>query len=344
MTLVPGLTLPATGVGSLPGEDPLEACRLVFDELPDLPHLPELPNRGPGADLLGRSAALLTDLWVDLQPSGWRFVPREGIEARHARDLLARDLDALEEVADGWVGPLKIQAAGPWTVAAGIELHRGDRALADPGAVRDITDSLVDGLTRHVAEVLRRVPGVTTLLVQLDEPSLPAALAGHLPTASGFSVLPEVDPQTARDRLADVLSAVSGLVGPGGGGALGGVHCCAEDPPIRLLTAAGAGFLSLDISLLRGRDDDPLGEAIDAGRGILLGALAAPTGDANVSDLRRTVGSVQSLWRRVGFGPDRLREAAAVTPTCGLAGASAASARAALRRCREAALALAEEE
>lgn len=38
----------ATGVGSLPGTDPAEALRLVFGELPDLPHLTELPARGPG--------------------------------------------------------------------------------------------------------------------------------------------------------------------------------------------------------------------------------------------------------------------------------------------------------
>ena len=34
----------ATGVGSLPGTDPVEAQRLIFGELPDLPHLAELPG------------------------------------------------------------------------------------------------------------------------------------------------------------------------------------------------------------------------------------------------------------------------------------------------------------
>ena len=45
----------ATGVGSLPGTDMVEAIKLVFGELPDLPHLPELPGRGPGAELIGRT-------------------------------------------------------------------------------------------------------------------------------------------------------------------------------------------------------------------------------------------------------------------------------------------------
>ena len=39
----------ATGIGSLPGTDIVDAVALVFGELPDLPFLPELPRRGPGA-------------------------------------------------------------------------------------------------------------------------------------------------------------------------------------------------------------------------------------------------------------------------------------------------------
>ena len=90
----------ASGVGSLPGGDPAEALRLVLGELPDLPHLPELPSRGPGADMVGRTAAMLVDLAVDITPAGWRLVPRSGIDQRRAREFLARDLDALSDVAD----------------------------------------------------------------------------------------------------------------------------------------------------------------------------------------------------------------------------------------------------
>ena len=60
----------ATGIGSLPGDDIDRAIALVFDELPDLPHLPELPDRGPGADLIGRTATNLVDLPVDLPAGG----------------------------------------------------------------------------------------------------------------------------------------------------------------------------------------------------------------------------------------------------------------------------------
>lgn len=63
----------ATGVGSMPGTESAQACREVFDELPDLPFLPELPGRGQGADMIGRTAALLVDMPVQAVTHGWKL-------------------------------------------------------------------------------------------------------------------------------------------------------------------------------------------------------------------------------------------------------------------------------
>src|SRR3954453_3750782 len=134
VTDVPWLPGAATGLGSLPGTDPAEAVRVVVGELPDLPHLPELPARGLGADIIGRSAALLLDLPVEVMPSGYRVTTRPGHEHRTAVDLIRRDIDALEEAVErAGVRPkvVKVQAAGPWTLTAGIELPRGHRVLTD---------------------------------------------------------------------------------------------------------------------------------------------------------------------------------------------------------------------
>ncbi len=96
---------------------------------------------------------------------------------RRARSLLSSDLDAMEEVLDGYEGLLKIQLAGPWTLAATIEQPRSlNPALADPGLVADLTSSLAEGVAAHVAEVAKRVPKAT-LIVQFDEPALPAVAA-----------------------------------------------------------------------------------------------------------------------------------------------------------------------
>ncbi|MFL6076706.1 MAG: methionine synthase [Mycobacteriales bacterium] len=318
----------ATGVGSMPGTDPVEAVSVAFGEVPELPFLPELPARGPGAALTGRSAALLVDMPVDLQPAGWRFVPRPGRDLRRALDFLAWDLDALTERAAEYTGPLKVQVAGPWTLAATIDLARGEKALIDPGAVRDLAGSLAEGAVAHLAAVRDRVPGAT-LLLQLDEPSLPAVLAGDIPTASGFHRLRAVEAAVARDTLAGLIEAVGVPVL---------VHCCAPSAPVPLIRAAGAAAAALDGDLLP--DEDTLGEALDAGLHLLVGVV--PGTDSTLGDPGDTAEPVRALWRRLGFAPELLPDAVTLTPTCGLAGASDRYATAALGHCRRAARTLAD--
>lgn len=321
----------ATGVGSLPGTEPADAQKLVFDELPDLPHLPELPARGPGASMIGRAGAVLLDLPVDLQPAGWRLVPRPGMDLRRARGMLEHDLDTLVEVADGYQGPLKVAVAGPWTLAAQLELPRGHKALSDPGATRDIAEALTAGLVEHLGELARRVPGAR-LLVQLDEPTLPAVLAGQVRTPSGFSVLPPVEEGLVVARLTDLAEAAraaSGVLGIG-------VHCCAPSVPLAALRSAGLDFVGLDAALLGRGDDDAVGEFVESGGRLIAGLVPTDGGSPNLSDVRRTVEPVTALWGRLGFRPEQLGEVVAVAPACGLASFGATEARAILRHCRRA--------
>lgn len=326
----------ATGVGSHPGDDReahMEALRTVFGELP-MPYLPELPGRGVGADMIGRGASLLVELPVEVQPSGWRFTDRPGRDLKRAHDHLARDLDGLEEVAQGYEGLLKVQACGPWTLAGAVELRHGDKALADAGAVRDMVESLAEGLAGHVAQVRRRVPGASVIVVQLDEPGLPRVLAGTVPTASGFGRLPAVEPAIAIERLRTVISSLGEDVFPI-------VHCCAPDVPFEVIRMAGARGISLDASLLRRRDEDAIGEAVESGIAFFLGVV--PGTDSRLPDIGVVAKPALELWRRLGFAPARLAEQVVLTPACGLAGASPRYARAALTRCRDAARVLRED-
>ena len=206
----------------MPGTDALEAARTVIGELPALPHLPELPDRGLGADMIGRTAALLVNLAVELVPSGYRVTARAGRDHRRGVDLLRTDLDALEEaVGSAGARPevIKLQAAGPWTLAAAVELHSGHKVLTDSGALREFAASLAEGLRVHAAEVSRRL-GVQAV-VQLDEPGLPAVLAGSVPTPSGFGTVAAVPESVALELLHSVLEALP---------APRIVHCCAPRP------------------------------------------------------------------------------------------------------------------
>lgn len=318
----------------MPGEDPAEAIRVVFDELPDLPHLPELPSRGPGSDLIGRSAALLADLHVELQPSGWRLVARPGIDVRRARDLLRRDLDALEQFAGTYAGPLKVQIAGPWTLAAGVEVPRGDRALGDAGATRDVIASLAEGTRRHIADIAARVPAAQ-VLVQLDEPSLPGVRDGRLPTASGFGAIAAVP-------VPDLGAGLDAVVAEAG--VTAGVHCCADDPAADVLRATRVSFVSVPLDRLSSRRDyDRLGEMVERGVVLLLGVVPGTDTDLHRESVSAAAAPVRSLGHALGIRPEELAQRVVLTPSCGLAGASRGYAVAALARLREVARSLADD-
>ncbi len=340
----------------MPGTNPDEAAAVILGELPNLPFLPELPARGPGADLVGRTSALLVDLPVETTAAGWRLAERRGRDLGRAVGMLEADLDAIEAAAAGYRGAFKIQLCGPWTLAASLELTRSvEPALSDAGAVADLTASLAEGVTAHVADVRRRLPG-TALLVQFDEPALPGVLAGSLPTASGLRRVPAIDHSVAADGLRAALDAA---------GAPGMIHCCAPDVPFSVMVSAGARAVSFDLGLLRREDEDSVGEVAEAGLGIAVGAVpplqdavlarrgstsvrpaavpaangrsgggaAGAPGDA----ARSTAEAIIALWRRIGLPLAALPQQVVVTPACGLAGASPARARDVLAQCQAAA-------
>jgi hypothetical protein len=146
--------------------------------------------------------------------------------------------------------------------------------------------------------------------------------------------------------------------------------------PLELIRRSGAAAVSLDLTLVDQSSApalDALGTVLDAGLGLWAGVVpstdsvlpSAPGqeadhrgGDDRGADQRgrdqrgdrrggdqpgavlsgpgATVTAIRTLWQRLGFSPESLG-GVVVTPTCGLAAASPAYARAALERCRAAA-------
>jgi methionine synthase II (cobalamin-independent) len=232
---------------------------------------------------------------------------------------------------------VKIQVAGPWTLAAGIELARGHRVMTDEGALREFTESLSEGLALHVTEVAARTGA--DVLVQLDEPTLPAVLAGGLPTPSGLGAVPPVAEPEARDVLAAVIESARAV-----SGRPVAVHCCASRPPLALLRSAGADVLSFDATLLSNAPAwlwDEVGETWDSGATLFLGLVPSvdPSSPPTLHDVAKPA---LALADRLGFSRSWLAERAVPTPTCGLAGASMTWARRALELSAELAKAFVE--
>ncbi|WP_408896267.1 methionine synthase [Nocardioides sp. R1-1] len=320
--------LRATGIGSFPGDsqrDYDEALAVVLGELAaderGLPFVPEVPGRGPTAGMTGRTLGLVTELDADLQPEGWRLTGTSGapaLDQRRARSLLAQDLDGLEERASGHTGAFKVQVTGPWTLAASVERPRGDKVLADHGARRELAQALALAVTDHVADLRRRLPAAGELVVQIDEPALPAVLAGAVPTASGFGRHRTVHPPEASETLAGVVAAAAEA------GATPWVHCCAAGVPIGLLRGAGARGVMVDLDLLDADGHDAAAEALEAGDTVALG-IVPTTGE--VPSEGQVVERVLRWLDMLGLDPEAVAGGLVVTPACGLAGSAAERAR-----------------
>ncbi|BBX39395.1 methionine synthase [Mycobacterium simiae] len=327
----------ATGVGSWPGTAARSAAQIVVGELAGaLAHLVELPARGVGADLLGRAGALLIDVAIDTVPRGYRITARPGAVTRRAVSLLDEDMDALEEAWEtaglrGGGHAVKVQAPGPITLAAGLELANGHRAITDAGAVRDLTASLAEGVATHRAALSRRLD--TPVVVQLDEPSLPAALGGRLSGVTALSPVAALDEAVAETLLDTCAAALGDDVL---------LHSCAPELPWELLGRSGIGAMSVDAATLTAADLDGIAGFVESGRTVLLGVVAA-TAPQRPPSAEQVATALVAVTDRLDFARSALRDRIGVTPACGLASATPQWARTAIELARQAAEAFAED-
>ena len=94
---------------------------MIRGELPSLPMKPELPARGPGADMVGRTMALLagvsSEFAVTTTPTSWRLAGHLSSalpgSMRRASAWLGEDLDAAENSLRRLQRVPKVQLVGP---------------------------------------------------------------------------------------------------------------------------------------------------------------------------------------------------------------------------------------
>jgi methionine synthase II (cobalamin-independent) len=326
----------ATGIGSWPGSAARPAAEVVVGELHTLTHLVELPARGVGADLIGRAAGLLVGIGMDTVPRGYRVAPGRSSVVRRAASLLDEDVDALEEAWEraglrAGSRTVKVQGPGPITLAAHLELANGHRAITDAGAVRDLAGSLAEGLAAHRAEVARRLD--VPVVVQLDEPALPAALAGRLSGVSSFSPVHPVDESVAQSLLDECIATIGGDVA---------LHCCAPDLPWKTLGRSALAAVSVDVATLTAADLDGIGEFVESGRTVMLGVIPATAPDRRLSP-EEVAKAAASITDRLGFPRALLRDRIGLTPACGLAAATEQWARTAVELAQKVADGIAED-
>lgn len=288
----------ATAAGQWPGSDVGEACRTILGELgsPQLPILPLLPDRGTGAEKVGRTAAMLVDLPVDVQSFGWRLVQRPGADERRARSYLASDVNVLADVVGALESPvprIKTQLLGPFSLAAALHLPLGEKVLSDRGARRELAASLSVGIGLHLAALRQAVPGAEISL-QIDEPAIEEVLAGSVPTASGYRTMRAVPAAEVRMAWNALIEAVH---------AAGSTEVLFSVPAVStpqvMQTSADAIALLVDPARpLSTSDWESLAGLVESGKSVQLPVSRGGAGKA--------AEQVWRLWRDVGLPAGQL--------------------------------------
>ncbi len=356
-------TATATNLGQWPGTDPVETAKVSLGLLtsPHLPELAALPARGTGSDAIGRTAAMLVEMPVDIQPYGWRFAGRPGLDQRRAVSALSTDTNVLADVV-GATGAapteFKVHLAGPFTLAAAIHLHFGERALRDHGARRDIAQSLAAGLAGHAKAVQAAVPGAA-LTLQIDEPSIAAVVAGTIPTASGYRTLRSVPVAELRQTWTALVGAArtagfstvalnlargETFAGGGSAGTVSEESTHQEELAWRsaLQTALESGIDAVAVPLhgLNTWHWEQLAGAVESGLGLWAGTVPGEEG-AVPESYGVLVERIMRPWRGLGLNASRLQQVR-ITPAESLAVLSPQRARTVLAGAVEVADALGE--
>jgi methionine synthase II (cobalamin-independent) len=313
-----------TAIGSLPHQDPEEACHLMLRYFPLIPLWPQLPKRSFRENMYvqyskGFPGVVLTDderIYVDrsadlssqLEKLYTAYIEQDttnfALEADYAAGLhflLGRDFRALTRLGAGTPLAIKGQVTGP--ISWGLTVTDQDRRAVLYDEV------LADAIAKHLRlsaiwqeKALQQIHPQT--IVFIDEPYMSAY-------GSAFVSL-------QREQVITLLEEVfQGLEG------LTGIHCCGNTD-WSLLVETSVDILNLD-AYNHAESLSLYPEAIDAflRRGGIIAwgivpvspeRLANETAESLVGRLEQAMG----LLVKKGIGFDNLVRHCLITPACGL--------------------------
>lgn len=219
----------ATGVGSVPWVNVEDSCRLILEQLPEMPFWPQFVNLSPLEDMTLQFSEGLPGVRTKNNHAK-PFVATEALEENMAlfyEKFLAEDLDAfaigpdrarglyalldlIEKDPPSRNGFIKGQSTGPITFASSISLEDGRSLLHDPG----LLDAVIKGLSIKLLWQAKVLGGTGRRpILFIDEP----ALSG---IGSAFSSMNRgVVVQALREMIQYCKDRSDALIG---------VHCCAN--------------------------------------------------------------------------------------------------------------------
>lgn len=305
----------ATGIGSLPLTDPVQAVEVVLQSCPDLPYWPQLPRLGRAEGMVEQAIARLPgvrteggrlrlvqdeDFYLAVERLFEAYANRDSSVAALTPDTAAGFSPFVEAVAARRLPEAKGQLAGPITVGMAV-LGEDGRPILYDDVLREVLLKFLNLRVRWQAERIRAAGAAPIIFV--DEPFL----------ASYGTPFFTWGAEAAREALEAVVA----------GTAVTGSHCCSNTDwsiflSSRLDVVAFDAYEFADKFLVY-RDD--LAAFLDRGGTICWGivptdpeACAAET----VESLRGRLLGLVARVEAIGFRRDRVLRQSLLTPACGL--------------------------
>ncbi len=290
--LVPGV---ATGIGSLPHDDPVAAAEVVLRCLPELPAAPQLPARDPREGMLAQWLGALPE--VTMAADGGVVIVATTPTPRPTATSATVGTTGSGDVPRGRRGPR--EAAGPGEGAGdgpadpGRGAARGGRPGAAGVPTRRRGHPCVVGGDRGTGR--RTTLPDAGLVLFFDEPALVSWQRGDEP----------LDRESAIDVLSGALAAVDCVTG---------VHVCG-DGDVALALEAGPEVLGVEVSDELVRHTVSLARFLDGDGWIAWGAVPTdrPVGES-ADPHWRTLARVWCDLTRRGCDPVPLRTRGLITP------------------------------
>jgi hypothetical protein len=313
----------ATGVGSLPHQDPAEACRLIARALPEIPFWPQLPRHSPLERMNIQVSPGLPFLAADESRGAVRFDaardPAGELERVYNAYLsgnaesfalspaYAGGFEAmaryLEENRPPSLKFFKGQIVGPITFGLSVQDEKGKDLIHN----EIVYDGIIKGLLLRGRWMIQRMKKISErVILFIDEP----ALSGY---GSAFF---SVDGKTVLARLNEAVEEFQKA------GAWVGIHCCGNTD-WSLLFDTKADIINFDawgyfdrLALYA--------EAVERflARGGVLDWGIVPTseftGQETVAELEQRLEAAIAEFAGRGVSVPRLRERSLLTSSCGM--------------------------
>ncbi|MGA1840687.1 MAG: methionine synthase [bacterium] len=309
----------ASGIGSLPHTDPNEACRLVWDLLPDFPFWPQLPKRSPLENMYYQYAENMPGLIVRGDGGFYIDDGKDGFYEeleKFYQTFLSEDVELFrisEEYAAGlykWLEgkehlrsacAIKGQITGP--VSFGLQVTQEDRrSILYNDTLRDVMNKQLLRKAQWQVALMKKIHPVPVMFI--DEPYLAAF-------GSAFTSL---DRETVLSLFKEIFSGIDSIKG---------IHCCGNTD-WSLLLDCGPDILSFDaysymdsIFLYK----EHLTRFLDRGGIIAWGIVPTDESEIRKETPEDLLAKLDSAWERLmslGFDQETILAQSIITPSCGL--------------------------